>query len=583
MISDQMREFNAELIEEVKEYSLTNQLSTPDAFTSIYLAYLVDAGETRTADCEVLSYKKTTEEIRINGYVYNEYFQTLTIVVSDYSARPQIQKIGKIESKKLLKQATKFFRYCKTDYFRSTEEAGQGYQAFLYINDVLKEIETLNIILLTNKEAVLSIPDDIQIDKVLVKYDIWDLERVCQSVFQKKVAEPLIIRLKSKYKEKLPLIKVEESNDTYDCYVGVISGDLLAHIYRDEGQKLIEKNVRSFLQALGKVNKGIKGTIAREPEMFMAYNNGISTIADSIVFDEKESSGAITMITEITGWQIVNGGQTTASIYNALQNKLPLNHVTLQIKLSVIKDQAKANKIIGNISRYANSQNEIKMSDFSANDDYHITMERLSRTVYIPTDKGKSAYRWFYERARGQYSVEMNRQPTPAAKRQFKEFNPKSKKVDKTDAARCLMLWMRNPNIVAKGKESNFVVFNELIQKGEIELPSEETYKSMIVKVILFNQCNEIVAKQKFGDWKAQQNYYTIALLAEYYAEFVDDEYIWKHQTISPELALKIQELAYKVWNHFMTPEEQGANVGQWCKKEECWTLLKKRFEADKL
>lgn len=583
MISDQMREFNAELIEEVKEYALANQLSTSDAFTSIYLTYLSDAGETRTADSEVLSYKKTAEEMRINGYVYNEYFQTLTIVVSDYSARPQIQKIGKIESKKLLKQATKFFRYSKTDYFRSTEEADPGYHAFEYINNLFNEIETLNIILLTNKEATLTIPKDIRIDKVSVKYDIWDLERVCQSVFQKKVAEPLIIRLKSKYKEKLPLIKVEESNDTYDCYVGVISGDLLAHIYRDEGQKLIEKNVRSFLQALGKVNKGIKGTIAREPEMFMAYNNGISTIADSIVFDQKESSGAIKMITEITGWQIVNGGQTTASIYNALQNKLPLNHVTLQIKLSVIKDQDKANKIIGNISRYANSQNEIKMSDFSANDDYHIAMERLSRTVYIPADKGKSAYRWFYERARGQYSVEMNRQPTSAAKRQFKEFNPKSKKVDKTDAARCLMLWMRKPNIVAKGKESNFVVFNELIQKGEIELPSEETYKSMIAKVILFNQCNEIVAKQKFGDWKAQQNYYTIALLAEYHGELVDDEYIWKHQTISPELALEIQELAYKVWNHFMTPEEPGANVGQWCKKEECWMLLKKRFEADML
>jgi hypothetical protein len=201
--------------------------------------------------------------------------------------------------------------------------------------------------------------------------------------------------------------------------------------------------------------------------------------------------------------------------------------------------------------------------------------------VYIPTDKGKSTYRWFYERARGQYSVEMNRQPTPALKRQFKEYNPKSKKVDKTDAARCLMLWMRKPNIVAKGKESNFVVFNEMIQKGDVGIPAEKTYKSMIAKVILFNECNKIVAAEKFGDWKAQQNYYTIALLAEYNSELVDDEYIWKHQTISPELALKIKELAYKVWNHFMDPEEQGANVGQWCKKEECWTLLKKRFESN--
>lgn len=583
MITGQMREFNVELVEEVMECSRTNQLSTNDAFTSVYLTYLADAGETRTADCEVLSYKKTTEEIRINGYVYNEYFQTLTIVVSDYSPRTQVQKIGKIESTKLLKQATKFFRYCKTEYFLSTEEAGQGYQAFLSINNVLSEIETMNVILLTNKEAVLDIPHDIKIDKVSVKYDIWDLERVFQSVFQKKVAEPLVVRLENKYGTKLPLIEVEAPNDIYDCYVGIIPGELLANIYRDEGQRLIEKNVRSYLQALGKVNKGIKATIMREPEMFMAYNNGISTIAESIIVDEKSSTGSVKMITEIKGWQIVNGGQTTASIYNALQNKLPLSNVTVQMKLSVIKDQDKANEIIANISRYANSQNEIKMSDFSANDEYHIALERLSRTVYIPTDKGKSAYRWFYERARGQYSVEMNRQPTPATKKKFKEFNPKSKKIDKTDAARCWMLWMRRPDVVAKGKESNFVVFNEMIKKGNVDLPSEETYKSIIAKVILFNKCNKIVAEQKFGDWKAQQNYYTIALLAEYYSEMVDFEYMWKHQTISPEVALKIKELAYKVWNHFMDPAEQGTNVGQWCKREECWILLKKRYEADLL
>lgn len=583
MITTQMLEFNKELVDEVKEYSNINQLSTSDAFTSVYLTYLADAGETRTADCEVLSYKKTTEEIRINGYVYNEYFQTLTMLVTDYSARPQIQKIGKIESKKLLKQATKFFRYCKTDYFLSTEEAGQGYKAYQSIKNVLKEVETLNIILLTNKEAVLDIPRDIRIDKVSVKYDIWDLERVCQSVFQRKVAEPVIIRLKNKYKESLPLIKVEGSNDIYDCYVGVISGELLASIYRDEGQGLIEKNVRSYLQALGKVNKGIKATIAKEPEMFMAYNNGISTIADSIVVNDRGSSSAIKMITEIKGWQIVNGGQTTASIYNALQTKLPLSGITVQLKLSVIKDQEKANEIISNISRYANSQNEIKMSDFSANDDYHIALERLSRTVYIPAAKGKSAYRWFYERARGQYSVEMNRQPTAATKRQFKEYNPKSKKVDKTDAARCMMLWMRKPYIVAKGKESNFVVFNEMIKTGMVEPPTEKGYQSMIAKVILFNECNRIVAAQKFGDWKAQQNYYTIALLAEYHSDLVDDDYIWKNQTISPEVALKIEDLAYKVWNHFMDPAEQGVNVGQWCKKEDCWTLLKKRYEADML
>ena len=158
-----------------------------------------------------------------------------------------------------------------------------------------------------------------------------------QSVFSGTAIErQLVVKLKKKYNAPLPLIKVKGDNEIYDCYIGVISGDLLARIYKDEGQDLIQKNVRSFLQATGKVNKGIKVSLANEPEMFMAYNNGISTVADSIVIDEESCSGDLVTITEITGWQIVNGGQTTASIYNAFQAKLPLDKVNVQIKLSVI-------------------------------------------------------------------------------------------------------------------------------------------------------------------------------------------------------------------------------------------------------
>lgn len=99
------------------------------------------------------------------------------------------------------------------------------------------------------------------------------------------------------------------------------------------------------MQAIGKVNKGIKVSLANEPQMFMAYNNGISTIAESIAVDEGRSSGDIVNITEITGWQIVNGGQTTASIYNAYKAKLPLEQVNVQIKLSVIKQKIEQKRL----------------------------------------------------------------------------------------------------------------------------------------------------------------------------------------------------------------------------------------------
>ena len=233
------------------------------------------------------------------------------------------------------------------------------------------------MILLTNKESARHIPEDIKIDNMVVKFDVWDLERVCQYIYQNKVEEDLVIKFQKKYNYDLQMIKVEQENNTYDCYIGVISGYYLANIYKDEGQRLIEKNVRSFLQATGKINKGLKETLANEPEMFMSYNNGISTIAEEIIIDEQNSNGKIITIKELRNWQIVNGGQTTASIYNALQNKVLLENVSVQMKLTVIKDRDKSDEIIGNISKYANSQNKINMSDFSANDSYHIEMETI--------------------------------------------------------------------------------------------------------------------------------------------------------------------------------------------------------------
>ena len=315
--------------------------------------------------------------------------------------------------------------------------------------------------------------------------------------------------------------------------------------------------------------------------MFMAYNNGISTVADGIDIDESHSSGDVVTITEITGWQIVNGGQTTASIYNAYKSKLPLDQVNVQIKLSVIKKKDQAEDIIHNISKYANSQNKINMSDFNANDAYHVKMERLSRATPIPVARGKSTDYWFYERARGQYLVELSRQPTAAAKKEFKNRCPKNRCISKTVAAKCVMAYQGYPYIVGKGLETSFVYFSNMVAKGEFPEPSEQSYIDMISKVILFNSCDEIIKNLKFGGFKAQQDYYTVALFGKYYSDLFDPLEIWNRQSINAETAKTIEELAYFVWNHFQNPTVPGVNIGQWCKKEECWELLQARYENE--
>lgn len=579
MITDQMRQFNEELIEEVREYRENEKCSTEDAFTSVFSSYVIDAGESFLNNCNVLSYRKEYEKAKINAYVYDEYFQTLTLVVSVFENRTDISKMGKVDISKNVKQATKFYRMCKSGYFNDVEETDSGYIIAEYINDYERAIENIKVVLLTNKETVPEIPESIKIDKISVKFDVWDLERICQSLYQNKSHEDLVIRFQNKYNNPLKMIKVKQDTDVYDCYIGVISGQCLAEIYRDEGQKLIEKNVRSFLQATGKINQGIKRTLIEEPEMFMTYNNGISTTAKRIVIDEEKSDEDFVVIKEIVDWQIVNGGQTTASIHNALQTGVDISQVSVQIKLTVIREQSKTEEMVGFISKYANSQNKINMSDFSANDPYHIEMARLSERIYVPSENGKSTLRWYYERARGQYMVDVNRQPTPAAKRRFKEVSPKSMCISKTVAAKCMMAWMRYPNVVSKGLETNFIEFSAMIKNGDVPEPSKDSYISMISKVILFNECDKLVAKQNFGGYKAQINYYVIALLAEFHSDEVDDMDIWKRQSISPELSIRLEELILKVWNHFMNPEVVGINITQWCKKEDCWKLLKTRYK----
>lgn len=582
MLNEKIVEFYEELQDEVSTYIKENSpVSTNTAFKSLFISYLTEAGETFVSDCTLVDFKKDGENMKLDGYAFNEYFRSLTLIVSKYQGKSKPEKVKKTEIDKLLKKVLKFYKTCGTDSFEALEESSDGYQAYEFIKKHKQDIETVKIILLTNDETVQYIPEDTRNGKVSISYDVWDIERLYQSVLGGQAVErQLVVKLKKKYSTSLPLIKVKGENDIYDCYIGVISGNLLARIYESEGQELIQKNVRSFLQATGKVNKGIKVSLANEPQMFMAYNNGISTVADSIVVENDLNDGDVVNITEITGWQIVNGGQTTASIYNAYKSKLPLDQVNVQIKLSVIKQKDQAEDIIHNISKYANSQNKINMSDFNANDTYHVKMERLSRSTPIPVIKGKSTDYWFYERARGQYLVELNRQPTTAAKREFKNRCPKKRCISKTVAAKCVMAYQGYPYIVSKGLETNFVFFSDKVSNGEFSEPSEQSYIEMISRVILFNSCDEVIKNLKFGDFKAQQDYYTVALIGKYHSDLINPQEIWNKQTINAETKILIEKLALFVWYHFQNPTVSGVNIGQWCKKEECWDLLQKRYEA---
>ena len=85
--------------------------------------------------------------------------------------------------------------------------------------------------------------------------------------------------------------------------------------------------------------------------MFFAYNNGITATAESVK-TKKTPTGLI--ITHLKNLQIVNGGQTTASIYAASKTSTnSLENVFVQMKLSLVEPE-KALEVVPKISEFAN-------------------------------------------------------------------------------------------------------------------------------------------------------------------------------------------------------------------------------------
>jgi hypothetical protein len=568
--------FAKNFLEDVLITTETEMESAENIFMEKFCDYLVDAEE--CFDYQICNYKKTGKGIKINAYEYTEDFDSISIFVADFDKLSPTRKVNGTTLKKGCNKGLKFFQQSVSGFKNQIEESNQEVFEFA---DILernyKEIRKLKIYYLTNGIAVNEIPEDKIIDNVKVTFHVWDIERLFQFVHEKKGLEQLKINFEEDFNQKVSLVKTPDNNPFYDCYVGIMSGELLARIYDHWGQRLIEKNVRSFLQARGKINRGIRDTINNDPFMFMAYNNGISTVAEDANIVRTDGVNMY-YVKELIGWQVVNGGQTTASLYQALKKKIPLDNVFVQIKLTVIKDNVESAEIVSSISKYANSQNKISVSDLSANDPFQVAIENLSRTIWVPTKgfKGKGTTKWFYERARGQYLVEVNRQGTPARKKAFEDQNPKKQVIKKTETAKYEMSWRQYPYIVSKGAETNFLEFIELMKEENI-LPDQKFYKHMIAKALLFKAVDKVVKDLDFGGYKANIVTYSIAYFSYINKGEIDFNTIWENHEIDQKLLIIFRDLAQTVFDHITDTPYGNSNVTQWCKKKECWETLKQK------
>ena len=538
-----------------------------DFLTSIILEYLEEAGEvTDPIMCPFRSYG-----LQLNAYSISEDYSSLDLFVCVYSNNKIPRSVSQTDIDVAIKRAIQLYQKATNDLYASFEKDNDTYEFAITVNKYKAKIKSVRICALTNG-LVKPIPfKSISIGDAEISFTIWDIDRLYRCVTSGKMRETIEIDFQDKYGITIPCIE-NNSSSKYSVYLAIISGKLLALLYDEFRDRLLEKNVRSFLQVKGAVNKGIRDTLRNEPEMFLAYNNGISVTAESVEI-VRDGNGKPS-IRSIRDMQIVNGGQTTASIYNALRDKkvsVDLSKVFVQTKISVITSPENMNEIVPRISSYANTQNKVQIADFSANDPFHRRIEELSRTIWSPAINGMKPVNWFYERARGQYADMLSRESTTLRRKQFKETHPV---FTKTDLAKYENTWDQLPYFVSEGAQKNFRRFTLRVNEHKSILPDEKYYQHLIAKAILFRRTEKLVQLQQYGGYRANIVTYTISFLSFKTAQRINLEIIWKNQALSPELEKAIVEVSAIVRNVIINPPG-GANVSEWCKKEKCWETVK--------
>jgi hypothetical protein len=542
-------------------------------------------------------YLDTAKNIAVNAYAYDEESNTLDLYVVDYNFEQNEEDLLTINMTSVTEIANKAKRFYTNaaSMLQSIDPSLQAHDLAKLITDKNDVINEINIFVVTNLYYTSNKPVDLSIPGVeTVNVQVWDIDRVQQLITSEQGIETESINFERDFGEAINMILVPDPVSgvkNFDCYVGYISAELLAKAYDEWGQKLVERNVRSFLQARGGTNKGIRDTL-KDPfqrKMFVAYNNGISTVARSGDIEELDRAANLYKIKGLSGWQIVNGGQTTASIHQAYKDGINLKDVFVQAKLTILQvnefttqDQhLLEDEMVSRISQYANTQNKINKSDLLANTRFMSDLEKFSRNIWIPTKDGrKPESKWYFERARGQYMVDINRRKRGKEQTEFKKQYPKDKVLTKIDTAKYFMSWEGYPHISSKGGEEAFKKFMDLNKnfwKTDGASQAKMTlsvYQKLIARSIINKRVQEIVEEMNLRGYKANVIYYSTSMLNHLYGDRIDLIEVWESQRLSDKWDDVVRTIADKTLS-FLKDSAGDRNVTQWAKQEACWVQFK--------
>jgi len=584
----ELQRFHTAIQEEVKALLVSAEEGTTpeEAFTDLALSLLSDSGETENYRlCYDEKISKRGVEHKINAYALSENYETLDLFISIFNGTENVQAVSKPDAGAAIDRLLKFFRNAVyKDYSAAVEPSSEIYDLAHTIANApeIKEFLTrVNIFLLTDGEVKAEFKTSEKIAGYTIYYRVIDINYLFN--LSEKSRIPVEINFSSNNAE-LPCIVANNQNEEYQSFLSVIPGEVLAAIYEQFGSRLLEQNVRSFLQFTGRINKGIRKTILEEPHMFLAFNNGIAATAEEVrLIDLPDGKGKA--IGYVKDFQIVNGGQTTASIYHTWKkDKAVISEIFVPVKLSVVKKREKFGEIVSRISEYANTQNKVSVVDLSSNRPSHIELEKLSRNIWASPKPGETQQTtWFYERARGQYKNAILKFGfTPAKKKAFEARNPKGQVFSKEDLAKYVNCWEEvfdgkklviGPHFVVRGNQKNYVQFMNF---NFDKKPDNIFFEDTIARAILFRTAEKVygVKPNAIGDMRYITVPYSIAWLG-YHLKYKLDLYkIWKNQSLSEKLRELLYEIMTKV-ETYIKANAPGSLYGEFAKKEDCWNNVK--------
>ncbi|MGL5780106.1 AIPR family protein [Cetobacterium sp.] len=547
---------------------------TTTTFFDIVCESLAESGDI-SPDFTVSNYQKVGMEI--SGWDYDPTREILSLFVCEQFVTETIETLTKSTVETKLKRVQTFYQKSLEKLYEDLEETSEAGKLSFLIFDLFNknQIKKVKLVLLTNGKLTKNLNqlEPIKDNNLLIEKYIVDIDYLYKTELSNYIDQDIDIDV------NIPCLIVDNAEE-YNSYLAVIDGETICNIYGKLGQKVLSENVRTFLQFKGGVNKGIRNTIENKQEYFFAYNNGITATATDVELNKDK-----TKITKIKNLQIVNGGQTTSSIYRSkLDLKKDVSSIYVQMKLSIIKNLEKYPEFVQNISRYANTQNKVNESDFFSNHEFHKDFSLHSKRVWAPIKTGGTKKTlWFYERVRGEYLNESKNVGTLAKKRAFEIDNPKKQVIDKVFLAKSENLWNLNPVDVCKGAQYSFKKFAEdtvKIYEKNNDFITETYFKNAIARAIIFKRLERLISDSEWydGGYRAQTVAYTIAYLSKYLSDNqlkFNFQLIWEMQSLDDFLDDFFRKLSYQIYRLIMKPDLGYTNIGEWCKKNACWDIIK--------